>query len=680
MKKVLKNNKKSLKLTTLGFTLIELLAVIIILAIVALISTPIIMDVIEDARESSLERTYESIERAAQLYLYDEYDGYVGETGSMTIPMSELKSMINNYSSEMDNESVVVRKESNGISYYYTGRDKNPYETIGSLKEKIEEDTAHIKMNVVVNGKTVNKVYGLKSEKDSVMKNYVWYSGNLWQVLETSDNYIKMVLAHSITSIAYGATSDWETSWVRKWLNDIDEEYSGVFYNGLERTDIILDGNFCLDEVDVTTSLKVNDGSSYVVTVPTSSTKISSCQNISTDKVGLLTFEDYVYANTGNSATYTGGSFLDEDELMWTMTPYTKATSNNTKYVWTQWYNNIDGKSGTLAIDTGGTVDSVTKGSTFRTDTYGLGVRPVIYIKSDAEVKEGTGSKKDPFIISANNEYEEGSKLSDVTIGEYIYLDEGNAPSGNHSSVIVNGYSITYDKNKVAYRVIDILEDGSIKVERADVLRGLDSTISIRSNLYIPYYYKWDSNSTSNTCGCENGTGSACYWNCSGKNYYQPTLGSGEYNWQESENIGYYLNNASNSYYNWFTDEIKNYISESEWNLAVTPHGKDYSEIKSYTTEGSYPNRKSDGVITAKVGLPTYGERYSGNDLNITYWYINRMNGSSSSVGVVHNIGRAPADSAGYYWHAARPVIILKSNIVIESGNGTMASPYTIKG
>ena len=36
-----------------GFTLIELLAVIIILAIVALIATPIILDVIEDARIST---------------------------------------------------------------------------------------------------------------------------------------------------------------------------------------------------------------------------------------------------------------------------------------------------------------------------------------------------------------------------------------------------------------------------------------------------------------------------------------------------------------------------------------------------------------------------------------------------------------------------------------------------
>ena len=44
MKKVLKNKEKILKLTTLGFTLIELLAVVIILAIIALIAVPIILD------------------------------------------------------------------------------------------------------------------------------------------------------------------------------------------------------------------------------------------------------------------------------------------------------------------------------------------------------------------------------------------------------------------------------------------------------------------------------------------------------------------------------------------------------------------------------------------------------------------------------------------------------------
>ncbi len=52
-----------------GFTLIELLAVIIILAIVALIATPIILDVIDEAQESAnLSQVYLLVDGAEQLY------------------------------------------------------------------------------------------------------------------------------------------------------------------------------------------------------------------------------------------------------------------------------------------------------------------------------------------------------------------------------------------------------------------------------------------------------------------------------------------------------------------------------------------------------------------------------------------------------------------------------------
>ena len=42
-----------------GFTLIELLAVIVILAIIALIATPIILNIIADTKTSSKERSAE---------------------------------------------------------------------------------------------------------------------------------------------------------------------------------------------------------------------------------------------------------------------------------------------------------------------------------------------------------------------------------------------------------------------------------------------------------------------------------------------------------------------------------------------------------------------------------------------------------------------------------------------
>ena len=49
-----------------GFTLIELLAVIVILAIIALIATPIILGIINDARKESQERSIELYASAAK--------------------------------------------------------------------------------------------------------------------------------------------------------------------------------------------------------------------------------------------------------------------------------------------------------------------------------------------------------------------------------------------------------------------------------------------------------------------------------------------------------------------------------------------------------------------------------------------------------------------------------------
>ena len=64
---ITKNSKKEEKMKK-GFTLIELLAVIIVLAIIALIATPIVLDVIEDARESADRSSAHMVLSAANNY------------------------------------------------------------------------------------------------------------------------------------------------------------------------------------------------------------------------------------------------------------------------------------------------------------------------------------------------------------------------------------------------------------------------------------------------------------------------------------------------------------------------------------------------------------------------------------------------------------------------------------
>ena len=63
-----------------GFTLIELLAVIVILAIIALIATPIVLNIIENSKKSAVEESAKNIVSAAKTYyasklLYDEKIG-----------------------------------------------------------------------------------------------------------------------------------------------------------------------------------------------------------------------------------------------------------------------------------------------------------------------------------------------------------------------------------------------------------------------------------------------------------------------------------------------------------------------------------------------------------------------------------------------------------------------------
>ena len=52
-----------------GFTLIELLAVIVILAIIALIATPLVLKYIETARKDTFKNSIEAVERATELKL-----------------------------------------------------------------------------------------------------------------------------------------------------------------------------------------------------------------------------------------------------------------------------------------------------------------------------------------------------------------------------------------------------------------------------------------------------------------------------------------------------------------------------------------------------------------------------------------------------------------------------------
>ena len=118
-----------------GFTLIELLAVIIILAIVALIATPIILDVVEDARKSAAKSETSMILSGIQSYCATEdmkvQMGSVQASaakcsGKASITAADVATMVNLGNAKVTDVTVSDGKYtfsvlSNGYKYTVTG-------------------------------------------------------------------------------------------------------------------------------------------------------------------------------------------------------------------------------------------------------------------------------------------------------------------------------------------------------------------------------------------------------------------------------------------------------------------------------------------------------------------------------------------------------------------------------
>ena len=94
----MKNNKK-------GFTLVELLAVIVILAIIALIATPIILNVIDNAKEGSAKNS-----------AYGYIDAVEKANAQQILKVSNISVLSGTYTIGENGATVIESKEGEGTT------------------------------------------------------------------------------------------------------------------------------------------------------------------------------------------------------------------------------------------------------------------------------------------------------------------------------------------------------------------------------------------------------------------------------------------------------------------------------------------------------------------------------------------------------------------------------------
>lgn len=224
--------------------------------------------------------------------------------------------------------------------------------------------------------------------KGFVNNNYVNYNGRLYRVVSINENSIKLIENDSVTTMYYGNNVFGE-SYINNWLNN---DYSNSV--------ISINSDYCNKEIDI------ND---------------YKCDETINTKVGLLTVEEYLLAGAKES-------YLNNKNYWWLLNYSDKKPL----------YVNNEGNINNTVVNNG--------------EYYSFGVRPVITISRDIELKNGVGTLEDPYIIGL----EDHAYLNEHNIGSYVKYNDYNFRiidnNENYTKLILEGY---IDENKYTYNQVN---------------------------------------------------------------------------------------------------------------------------------------------------------------------------------------------------------------------------------
>ena len=372
-----------------GFTLIELLAVIVILAIIALIAVPIIINIINGTKEKSKEISKD-------LYL-------------KAVEQAILKK---NLKEEFNPSTCTVQKDGNldcnGTPLVVEVEGEKPCsgtititkglvtgENIGYCDgtQTTSNPTAQEKLESLLDEDNTDEIFedgnGNIRYRGKTPKNYVTFNNETWRIIGYVDNHIKLIRNESIGEMAWDSSdsNDWTKASLMKYLNPKDvsnAETDGEYWtnltpeakNMIEKTTWYL-GGFSTSEIKTPEAYTKEIGSASYNNQPTTWEGY----------VGLMYPSDYGYA--ASEACMINKTLCDYDDATCTSSNWLYLNDEN--YYWTQ------------SPDSGDSNDVWNVGSTgFVSNSIAIrsyGLRPVINLKSEVKIVNGTGKEGDPYIL-----------------------------------------------------------------------------------------------------------------------------------------------------------------------------------------------------------------------------------------------------------------------------------------
>ncbi|MBQ9011785.1 MAG: type II secretion system protein [Bacilli bacterium] len=375
-----------------AFTLVELLAVLVIIGIIALITVPVIQNVINDSKVKACNQQLYTIKKAAQNYVTDLIAN--GQDVPTSVSISTLYT--NGFLDDLDIKNPVTGEAfGSDFSVSITSSDDMHYKysfendvcVVSSGSGGSEENAGKDFLELASEDETLYEESGRYVFKGANPNNAIEFNGDVWRIMSyESDGTLKIAHVSKLLGddddniMMWNEMSEasWQTSSLKAYLN-------GDYYDNLsdEAKQLIVSHQFNDGRVMMTNTIgtirqsEINNGTktSYNVGLISLSDYLNANDDL--DNCGTL---DMVNSNEACAeSNYIAWPVYNSVADLWTITRFGNVESS-VFYIDSNWYPNV--------------VGAALKGAPG--DEHG--VIPVVYLKSGLKLT-GSGAGSNPYKI-----------------------------------------------------------------------------------------------------------------------------------------------------------------------------------------------------------------------------------------------------------------------------------------